>query len=356
MLKKQKYYTLKRLLENDCEYNMILGARSNGKSYAVKHYCIEDYWKNGKKFIYLRRFGVEIKVSMVEAYFNDADIQKITKGERDCISIYRSGIYLAHYDDTDGRVVRDEQIGMVMSLSLQSHYKSMSMLEYKNIIFEEFITNSCYIDNETNELQQLVSTIARNTKVKVFLIGNTISRLCPYFNEWQLYNIPKQKQGTIEVYHMKTESKDENGEPLTVNVAVELCEEPNVKSTMFFGSVSKSMTGGTWETEEQAHLPFEYSDCKPIYSLTVVTHNMFYVMEILNKDNDYMIFVHPTKKIRTQRIIQKSFDIENRITSKLVPVCNGDKLMLKLLYLNKICFSDNLTGTEFLNGVLPLIK
>lgn len=353
---KQKYYSLKRILENGCEYNMILGARSNGKSYAVKHHCIKEFWEDGKKFIYLRRFTVEIKIAMVEAYFNDADIKKITKGKRDGVLIYRSGIYLAHENHETGKLERDEQMGMIMSLSIQGHYKSMSMLEYKNIIYEEFITNGTYLDNETNELQQIVSTIARNGKVTVFLIGNTISRLCPYFNEWQLYNIPRQKQGTIELYHMKTENKDENGEPITVNVAVELCEEPNVKSSMFFGSVSKSMTGGSWETEEQAHLPYEYDECNMLYSLTIVTHNMLYVMEILEKNNDLMIFVHPTKKIRTRRIIQKSFDVENMITDRLVPVCEGDKLIIKLLLLNKICFSDNLTGTEFLNSVLPTIK
>ena len=355
-MKKQKFYSLDNLLKYDCEYNMILGARSNGKSYSVKHYCIKDYWENGKKFIYLRRYTVEIKISMVEAYFNDADIKKITKGERDGIIVYRSGIYLAHMDKESQRLERDELIGVVMALSIQGHYKSMSMLEYKNIIFEEFITNSLYIDNETNELQQLVSTIARNEKVKVFLIGNTISRLCPYFNEWQLYNIPHQKQGTIDVYHMSTQNYDDNGNEIKVNVAVELCEEPNVKSSMFFGSVSKSITGGTWETEEQAHLPYEYEECNMVYSLTVIRHNMMYVMEVLQKDSDYMIFVHPTTKLRTQRIIKESFDIEKRVTSKLIPICTGDKLMIKLLLLNKICFSDNLTGTEFLNNVLPNLK
>lgn len=348
---KQIYYSLNTLLDYDCEYNMILGARANGKSYAVKNFCIKDFWENGKKFIYLRRYTVEIKVSMVEAYFNDADIKKITKGKRDGIIIFRSGIYLASVNTETEKLERQEQIGVVMALSIQSHYKSMSMLEYKNIIFEEFITNSLYIDNETNELQQLVSTIARNEKVKVFLIGNTISRLCPYFNEWQLYNIPHQKKGTIDIYHMKTQNENEN-----VNVAVEICGEPNVKSSMFFGSVSKSITGGTWETKEQAHLPYDYDECKCIYSLTIVQHNMMYVMEVLQNDSDYMIFVHPSNKIRTRRIIKESFDIEKMTTSKLIPICYGDKLILKLLLLNKICFSDNLTGTEFLNNVLPGIR
>lgn len=349
-MKKQKYYVLNSLLDYDCEYNMILGARSNGKSYAVKNYCIKDFWENGKKFIYLRRYTVEIKISMVEAYFNDADIKKITKGKRDGIIVFRSGIYLGSINPETEKMERQEQIGVVMALSIQSHYKSMSMLEYKNIIFEEFITNSLYIDNETNELQQLVSTIARNEKVKVFLIGNTISRLCPYFNQWQLYNIPHQKQGTIDVYHMKTENENEN-----VNVAVEICEEPNVKSSMFFGSVSKSITGGTWETQEQAHLPYEYDDCDCIYALTVIQHNMIYVMEVLERNGDFIIFVHPSTKIRTKRIIKESFDVEKMITSKLIPICKGDVYIIKLLKLNKICFSDNLTGTEFLNNVLPTI-
>ena len=37
---KQKYYNIENLLKQKAEYNILLGERSNGKSYAVKYMCL----------------------------------------------------------------------------------------------------------------------------------------------------------------------------------------------------------------------------------------------------------------------------------------------------------------------------
>lgn len=351
---KQKYYTLKNILKENCEYNILLGERSNGKSYSVKHHCIEEYLSKEYCFIYLRRYTVESKNYMVESYFDDVDIKKLSKGKYTNITVYRSEIFLGHEDES-GKIIRDVKCGMVMSLSVSMHYKSMSLLAYKNVIFEEFITQSVYLQDECNMLQQLISTIARRNKIRVWLIGNTISRLCPYFNEWQLFNIPKQKQGTIEIYRMKTDQKDENGENITINIAVELCENSGNNSKMFFGAISSSITNGSWEADVQPHIPYKYEDCKFLYSCSIKKHNMIYVMEVLRHEDEMFIFVHPSKKIRSLRVIDELYQPNMFTTAKLVELTSGDRVIKMLIKMNKICYSDNLTGTEFINNVLPTL-
>lgn len=351
---KQKYYNIQNIIKEDCEYNVLLGERSNGKSYQVKDYCINDYLENGNKLIYLRRYTVEIKNAMVESYFADVDISKKTKGKYELIVAYRSSIYLANYND-DGTINRGVEIGKMMALSSSTHYKSMSLLEFKNIIFEEFITDDGYLFNEPNTLQQLVSTIARRNRIKVFLIGNTISRLCPYFNEWQLFNIPKQKQGTIEIYNMSTDQYDETGKRVVIKIGVELCENSGNNSKMFFGTVSKTITNGAWETKEQPHIPYEYKECKCLYKLTIIKFNMIYICEVLNHKSDYFVFVHPSNKVATARIIQDNYEPNMLITDKLIPLTKGDTLILKLFKMGKICYSDNLTGSEFSKSVLQTL-
>ena len=43
---KQKYYSIENLLNKKAEYNILLGERSNGKSYAVKYMALwEAYHK-----------------------------------------------------------------------------------------------------------------------------------------------------------------------------------------------------------------------------------------------------------------------------------------------------------------------
>lgn len=349
---KQKFYSIKNIIKQDCEYNLLLGERANGKSYAVKHYCINDYLETGNRFIYLRRLTVEVKNMMVESYFNDVDVPKITKGKYDCITVYRSEIYFSRIDE-EGRIERCEQIGTAMALSTSAHYKSMALMKYKNIIFEEFITTGAYLFDETTTLQHLVSTVIRRNRGQVFLLGNTISRLCPYFSEWSLTGIPTQERGTIDIYKVNTEQKDDDGNPITIKIAVELCESSGSNSKMFFGAVSKAITGGAWESYEQPHIPYPYDECEKIYSLTIIKYNMMYCAEILKHESEFFVFVRPTSKLRTRRIIQSNYDTNMFVTSKLVELTKGDKLMRKLFILNKICYSDNLTGTEFTSNILP---
>ena len=45
---------------NSAEYALILGAWSNGKSYATKNGIVRECVKRGIKFGYLRRFGKEL--------------------------------------------------------------------------------------------------------------------------------------------------------------------------------------------------------------------------------------------------------------------------------------------------------
>ena len=69
---KQKFYRLTNIEKKNAQYNILLGERSNGKSYAVKEKCLIEAWNDpDKKFILLRRWDLEIKPNLSEAYFKD---------------------------------------------------------------------------------------------------------------------------------------------------------------------------------------------------------------------------------------------------------------------------------------------
>lgn len=99
-------------------------------------------------------------------------------------------------------------------------------MDYDYILYEEFITDNSYLYDEPRQLQQFVSTVARSEKLTVILIGNTLSRVCPYFSEWCLEGVLKQKQGTIEIYHFHTEKG-------IVDIAVEYCANADTSENMF---------------------------------------------------------------------------------------------------------------------------
>lgn len=56
----EKYYSLKKINSKKALYNMIIGQRSNGKTYSVVKQAITDYFKNGHRMAYIRRFKEDL--------------------------------------------------------------------------------------------------------------------------------------------------------------------------------------------------------------------------------------------------------------------------------------------------------
>ena len=154
----KKYYDLKAILSTNAYWNIILGERSNGKSYSVKKYCLDNFFNNGKEFFYLRRYAEDIKISSVENYFADFIdyLIKISNGAYNQIYAYQRKIY-ARNAKTKKRIV----IGHYGSISEYERLKSQQFPNVENIIFEEFITDRYYINDieEPNIVMNIVSTI-----------------------------------------------------------------------------------------------------------------------------------------------------------------------------------------------------
>lgn len=365
MKNKQNYYNIQKLLETNCGYNMLLGERANGKSYQVKYLMLWEAWhesdylsflQNGKmikkdryQFAYLRRWREEIKNKDMEKYFSDMPIEKITNGECNGIISYTNDIFFSRTEE-DGTITKVKQIGSGFCLTGATHYKSLAFPKIGNIVFEEFITNGGYLPHEVDTLTDIVSTIARRNYVRIFLIGNTISRLCPYFDEWQLVNVKKQKQGTIDIYSQLTNQYDENNEPITVKIAVEYCENSGNNSKMFFGQNSKMVTSGVWESQEYPHLkkPFNSYECK--YKIAYYYQSFAFCINLLKdkETREIFLYIYPlTKKTDIRRIVTDSPNFSNFTTLYLTVLTKYDSLVLDLINNNKVLYSDNLTGTEW---------
>ena len=101
---------------NGCDFLLVLGERSNGKSYSSKNLIIKECYKNNKEFIYLRRYDLDVKDSLCVGYFGDCPIETMTGGEYTCIDVWRKGIYLSTIDE-NGKVKHGQKIGYCHALS-----------------------------------------------------------------------------------------------------------------------------------------------------------------------------------------------------------------------------------------------
>lgn len=189
------YFDLIPMIQNyDVTYYMIFGQREDGKSYSVKEQIIRTI-KEGKKFVYLRRLHQHIvRKSMLKVF---DDIQG--KFEKNFGSKIYFDSQIGFYLKIEGEI---QIVGYVTSLQDTMLVKSIPYTDVALIMFDEFIDYS-YMDNEISMFLHCISTICRppNENVKIFMLGNTISKvMCPYFKLFG-FDPAKVKQG--EIYYVR---------------------------------------------------------------------------------------------------------------------------------------------------------
>lgn len=348
----KKYYSLKKISELNADYNILLGQKSNGKSYAVKDYILRDAIKDGRQFAYVRRWREDIKGANIEHYFGDSKsiIEKYTDGEYNGIIVYQSKIMLAKYSE-DEKPVKGKILGYAFCLTGGTHYASLEYPDVMNFVFEEFITDDGYLKDEPNKLMRFVSTILRDRRGRVFMVGNTLSRICPYFVEWGLTHTIRQKKGTIELYKMQTEALDDNGDPIIVTIAVERCEALRNMASMIFGRSSNMIVAGEWETRVYPHLSDAFEHYEKIYKIYYESENTkFNIYLMRGEDKLPFLYVYPAKNYENaDRIISDKYIRDRRYTKKLTPLFKYDNIVMGLMAQGRLEYSDNLCGTEFNN-------
>ena len=352
--KKNNYVKRDFISKIDAEYIIIMGQRTNGKSFAVKEDIIKRALENEEEFAYIRRYKEDCKQYMISEYFSDIICDKNgnnhllewSNGKYNDIVCREQSIYFA-FTDEDGKTTRGQKFGRMFGLSWATHYKSLSFPKMTTAVYEEFITDECFLSDEVRRFMNLISTIFREKKARVYLVGNTLSRINPFFNEWELVNIPKQKINSVEIY--KHKYTDENDEPQECRIAVYLTHSTKVNSGMFFGNIGKSITSTMWETDEHPHLRGKRSDYETIYTMVFMYDKTLFLMELLKDTNNYTWFVSPknTPPQKNTRIVSNKYFHSPLWTDDFSPISDGERLPFEWLRSGRICFSDNLTGTEF---------
>lgn len=277
------WYSLDKILELKADINMIVGERSNGKSYAVLKRALERYWKYGLEFAYVRRYHKNINNNVGFKIFknlvNNGEITKITKGEYNNM-YYRDGVFRLSKIDEEGNKTIDENIcGYGMALEDCEEHKSLSYPNVGTIIFDEFATRKRYIYKEENDWEDLLSTIIRKKDSdylpEVFMTANTVNIYCPYYAFYNLTNAKNSKPGTIELYQYKS----------GLTIAYEHTpHEIEADSDKFFqhGENSRSMVVyGDYEMETYPKLPAKYTDKQVLYTFYICFDNECLICDIV---------------------------------------------------------------------------
>ncbi len=262
--KKEKYFSLEYILKEDALYNIIFGERSNGKTYSVHEYGLNRYLQYGEQMAIVRRWEEDYKgkrgretFAGISSSLDGKKIEEMSLGQWNGIEYYSACWYLVKIEG-DKKIRDDKPFCYAFALTSGEHDKSSSYNNVTTILFDEFLTRQAYLPDEFSLFMNTLSTIIRDRdNVKIFMLGNTVNKYCPYFGEMGLTNIDKMKQGIIDVYEY-----GESG----LKVAVEWTESSEKKgfkkkSDKYFAFDNpklKMITTGAWEIALYPHLPYKY--------------------------------------------------------------------------------------------------
>lgn len=283
------YYSSKKIRKLNALYNLIIGQRSNGKTYDWKENALNDYAKDNLKSAYIRRFDTEIAPKNLANLFDSHDIEKIFNGKWNATD-YKKHEFTLCIKINGEIVARDEQpFCKVYALNTWESSKGADNGYVSSICFDEFITRRAYLQQEFVIFQNILSSIIRDRDdVKIFMLGNTVNKFCPYFKEMGLYNVENMNPGDIELYKFGEEE---------LTVAVEMCpESKNTKSVKKFFAFDnpqlKMITTGAWEIALYPHAPCKFTKDDILKRFYISFDKKLIAGDIIKTSERFFIFYH----------------------------------------------------------------
>ena len=288
------YYSSTKIDRKNATYNVIFGERSNGKTYDMLKKAVKNFVKDGSQLAYVRRWKEDIigrrAARLFSGLVENGEIVKLTKGAYQGVHYWAGKWYLCLYGEDGKPIYNDSDIfAFSFALSDSEHDKSTSFPNIKQIVFDEFLTAKTYLQDEFVLFMNVVSTIVRKRDdVKIYMLGNTVNKFCPYFKEMGLTNVLTMKQGSIDVYHYGASK---------LTVAVEYCatQEHKAESNKYFAFNNPKLemiTGGAWELDIYPHLPHKYKPKNVMFAYFIEFNDSLYQCEIIDLDGVYFTYIH----------------------------------------------------------------
>lgn len=294
-MSKSDYYRLDTILSKKCQYNIIFGERSNGKTFAGLELMVKRWYETSEQGAYIRRWKEDFKGKRGNQVFagliKENKISEITNGEWDGVKYYSGRFYLTRQGESEDDIMtQDEPFCYAFALSDMEHDKSTTYPDITLIIFDEFLTRQYYLPDEFIIFMNVLSTIIRHRdNVIIFMLGNTVNKYCPYFKEMGLRHVPEMEQGKIDIYTYG-ESK--------LKVAVEYCrtiKSDTKKSDNYFAFDNPALamiTGGAWEIDIYPHCPRKYKPRDVVFIFFINFNDCLLQCEVVKLPDCTFLFIH----------------------------------------------------------------
>lgn len=173
------WYSYQRLLSYNIFMNMVMSPRGNGKSYGAKKLIIDNFLKNGKQSVYIRRTKTELD-GIKDKYWHDI-MHEYPNCEFDVKGYigYINGEIAVHF----------------IPLSTSGDRKSDAFPFVTQMFFDEYVitqtSHKRYLKNEMTLFFDIIETVFRKrTDARVILMSNAVSYVNPLFDYYDIQPNP----------------------------------------------------------------------------------------------------------------------------------------------------------------------
>lgn len=351
------FYSFDELDKTNAKYRIVVGERSNGKTYGFKKKCIENWLHNGKQFGLIRRFEDDVRPSRIQTYFSDMDDylnEEFSKAYPQYKMVFMKAqqgkFTLYGYDDDD---IKYEIgiIGYYFSLNTSTRSKGSQFPNITLIGFDEFMTNERELDNEFSRFLNIVSTIVRRrTDVTIYMMGNTVNRRSQLLNGMNI-NVTKLKQGEISMFY----TYHEDGS-IANTIAVEYCRHYEISKESeayyrFDNPKEAMIINGQWEVDDYPKFDIDEFYDKKILIGFIFEDSSVRLYGYVTNDNELLISDKRLYNICDYITLTTNRSFFNRKTFNwkcgIPKIENIENKIINFKLNGLIKYNNNLTGDDF---------
>lgn len=346
-----KYYNPAPLLAKKADYNITVGKRSNGKTYAFCSMALTSYINDGARMAYVRRYSEDIAKRNIENLFLPHPISELTEDNYNGTVFRANKFRLARFDEGKLSYVDDNVFCQTFALNTWERTKGADNGYFDYIVFDEFMTRGNYLPNEFVIFCNLLSSLLRDRAgTKIIMLANTVNKYCPYFAEMGIGDIfDNIKQGEI----ITRKYGD-------LKIAIEYAPDTNntAKINKYFNFNNPQLEmikTGKWEIKNYPHLTEHIGSDNVLFRFYVFFDRKIFCGDVIQYNNDIFINYHKCKdnEIKKDSLIYS--DKPQTSPYHALTIYDGDlppqRLVYDLINKGKCFYADNEIGEQVRNWI-----
>lgn len=339
---------------------MIIGQRSNGKTFSVLKTILENYINKGERAAYIRRYQEEIQPKNIQLLFDQPALRNLIielSGGNYNGTFYRANCFYLVYYREDGKIENKDTTPFCITRAVNTWQttKGQDAGALHLICYDEFMTRDGYLKDEFISFCNLLSSLVRDRDdVVIYMLANTVNKYCPYFSEMGLGDVSQMEQGSLKVYNYGQSD---------LRVAIEYCspvkatEKVANKLFAFDNPQLEMVKNGKWEIKNYARTPYPIHDNMVLLDFYILFNEQLIKGRIVHYNKDlFLFFNRQTKDIKIGDLTPFYTDefCSSHCHVRYINDCptQAHILIRDLVRKNSMCFANNEVGEVVRNWLI----